>query len=361
MTSLTRGAYPGSGGDGPRLFGLQNSNRDFSQPEAWGKNNFNSGFPASLCCWMHHRNLEANYLTIDGGEFTKQQVGFGHLFGVEPDAPSIYFAFESTYDVYDQYIEGTLPRTDLVVSDHDQQKACLEVKLTALPDSTTKSLSDDRFSSEIVLRPDTIFYLVAGLAHRNSQALNSLFEQPVNIDDWTSSSQVLAEYDTIVERLLEFASRDDVEAHPVLLQPIWKTRGEIATLADQCLDAFIWSSTGLLHFIGQYSKQGTLGKITRPRRSVIWIYKMLEDIAYTGRTDYDYTIDRLSFGTRNDKAMSATGIATHPYLDCASLHEPRVGSGEIHDIILGGGHELLRPERRFDAILVSSSHLFPTP
>lgn len=34
------------------LFGLKNSNRDFSSKDNWGKNQFNSSFPAALACYM---------------------------------------------------------------------------------------------------------------------------------------------------------------------------------------------------------------------------------------------------------------------------------------------------------------------
>ena len=46
------------------LFGLSRSNRDFSQSDAWGKNQFNSSFPAALCCYMAHLGLPAKYLSI---------------------------------------------------------------------------------------------------------------------------------------------------------------------------------------------------------------------------------------------------------------------------------------------------------
>lgn len=36
----------------PRLFGLDKTNRDFSKKTSWGKNQFNSSFPASLCCYL---------------------------------------------------------------------------------------------------------------------------------------------------------------------------------------------------------------------------------------------------------------------------------------------------------------------
>lgn len=32
----------------PSLYGLKKTNRDYSKKETWGKNQFNSSFPASL-------------------------------------------------------------------------------------------------------------------------------------------------------------------------------------------------------------------------------------------------------------------------------------------------------------------------
>lgn len=42
--------------DNPRLFGIINSNRDYSNAETWGKNQFNSSFPASLACYMYKKD-----------------------------------------------------------------------------------------------------------------------------------------------------------------------------------------------------------------------------------------------------------------------------------------------------------------
>ncbi len=49
----------------PRLFGINQSNRDFSKKSSWGKNQFNSSFPAALACYMSCKNLQAVYLTLD--------------------------------------------------------------------------------------------------------------------------------------------------------------------------------------------------------------------------------------------------------------------------------------------------------
>ena len=49
----------------PRLYGINRSNRDFSQKETWGKNQFNSSFPAALACYLYSKGLQAVYITTD--------------------------------------------------------------------------------------------------------------------------------------------------------------------------------------------------------------------------------------------------------------------------------------------------------
>jgi hypothetical protein len=45
-------------------------------------------------------------------------------------------------------------------------------------------------------------------------------------------------------------------------------------------------------------------------------------------------------------------------MSCAELTKPRIEQKEIKKIILGGGQNLLSPERRFDAIIYNSPELF---
>ena len=46
------------------------------------------------------------------------------------------------------------------------------------------------------------------------------------------------------------------------------------------------------------------------------------------------------------------------FLKGAELVNPRISKYEIKNIILGGGQDLLSPERRFDAVLVNSPDIF---
>ena len=69
-------------------------------------------------------------------------------------------------------------------------------------------------------------------------------------------------------------------------------------------------------------------------------------------------IDKLSFNTKNDKAFASAGNVTNRYMQCDRLKQPIIKRDEIKNIVLGGGQNMLSPERRFDAILFNSPNLF---
>lgn len=85
---------------------------------------------------------------------------------------------------------------------------------------------------------------------------------------------------------------------------------------------------------------------------------MLWDFSRFGQFDADSIIDKLSFNTKNDKAFSVNGRITHPLLSCDELTTPRIQKNEIKNIILGGGQNMLSPERKFDVIIFNSPDLF---
>ena len=65
-----------------------------------------------------------------------------------------------------------------------------------------------------------------------------------------------------------------------------------------------------------------------------------------------------SFNLKNDKAFASSGNITNRFMLSENLILPRIKKSEIRNIILGGGQNLLSPERRFDAIIYNSSELF---
>lgn len=343
------------------LFGLSNSNRDFGNVNAWGKNQFNSSFPAALACYLHSRGMNANYISMSQGAFGISPISVEDVFAINPASADIYFDFEAQYTPFQKYVIGALPRTDLVILNGEGQ--CLrglEVKLTALPDNTTCTLSDEQFGSEIVIRPDSIVYLAASIASTAIQIIEKhLQHSGVMITDWSDAGEVVQHIKAIVACISAISLDIESQQSPFLLQPVWKTLGKSPKLADNCLDVFVWSDAAFAWFIAQLSKsEGVTNKITRQTRTCIWLYKMLLDIATQGRCDHADIIDKLSYNTKNDKAFASAGNVTNRYMRCENLTIPRIHKDEIKNIILGNGQNLLSPERRFDAIIFNSPELF---
>ncbi|MDD2816647.1 MAG: HindVP family restriction endonuclease [Thiotrichaceae bacterium] len=349
------------------LFGLKNSNRDFTQRESWGKNQFNSSFPTALACYMHSKDLNPVYLELNNElKVAHSKINVADLFGMNPSSEELFFSFESDYVPYRQLVIGNLPRIDLVTQNlHTHQ--CLqglEIKLTALPDHTTCELTEDKFGSELVIRPDSIVYLALSIVnvYKNHIAIlgNMIDSQFDHVKDWSEGGNVLALVPEIINTINMILLNKLDQQTPLIIQPVWKTLGKSPQLAQNCLDIFVWSNfafTRLFLDIG-IQEIARENKITRQLRSIIWLLKMLLDFCRHGKIDHAKVIDSLSYNTKNDKAFAVNGKITHAYMSCAELSNPRITQDEIKNIILGEGHLLLSPERRFDAIIYNSPYLF---
>lgn len=347
----------------PGLFGLRRSNRDFSRPDNWGKNQFNSSFPAALACYMEAQGRGTVFLHLQQGEFERRVTSFTSLLGISPNAENCFFAFEAPFTPYQTYIEGRLPRTDLVLQDMVTGQAfCgLEVKLTALPDHVTSTLDETHYGSELVVRPDSIVYLACSLARNLDKQLAAIFAQwsLEQLTDWQNAAQVLPYWPQIVQTLQQVVHQSEDKQSSFLLQPIWKTEGKSPRLAEHCLDSFIWSDSAFLYFMLQLGGAATPLTLNRYGRSLVWTFLLLLHIAKTGRVSHHYIIDLYSFNTKNDKAFAANGRQTNKFMLCPRLVTPSIEKSEIQNIILGGGQHFLSPERRFDAVLVNDPTLFP--
>jgi HindVP restriction endonuclease len=352
----------------PGLFGIKSSNRDFLQKDTWGKNQFNSSFPTALSAYLASIGLENIYLYL--GSDMKVKHGFvstESLFGISATSDDLFYSFESPYTPYQQLLIGYLPRVDLVTQkkSNGQSLKPIEIKLTALPDNSTCGYTDDKFGTELVIRPDTIVYLACSIATNfkdNPKSLNDLLGNDFDkIIDWSEGKNVwqhipkmIVAIDNVILSILD-------RQEPLVMQPIWKTEGKSPNLSNNCLDIFVWSNFAFIQLFLDVAR-GELregeSKITRQVRTIIWLFKMLYDFSKNGQINHSQIIDELSYNTRNDKAFAVSGRVTHPYMSCPELEKPRITKEEIKKIIIGGGQNLLSPERRFDAIVHNSPELF---
>ena len=277
----------------PGLFGLVNSNRDFTQADAWGKNQFNASFPAALICYMASKKIRPVYLQLN----TNLQIKPGFIETEQllgRDYNDLFFAFESDFPPYRPLVIGTLPRVDLVTQYNEQSLIALEIKLTALPDETTHHLSEELYGCELVIRPDTIVYIALQIASKSNQdsLLGILGSCCRPILDWTEPSEVLP-YIPEFAKAVEAIAQSQLEAQqPLLLQPIWKTIKKSMVLAEDCLDVFVWSNFALTRL---FTESGRVIKtIDRPTRALVWLIKMLYEFAQHGRFNPRIIIDTLN-------------------------------------------------------------------
>src|SRR6202043_56715 len=99
----------------PGLYGVKYSNRDFTESDTWGKNQFNSSFPAGLANFLYSKGLDNVYLFLDKNlKINHGKISTKDLWGIQPNSEDMFFSFESPYTPYQQLVIGSLPRVDLV-------------------------------------------------------------------------------------------------------------------------------------------------------------------------------------------------------------------------------------------------------
>lgn len=361
----------------PALFGQKHSNRDYSKQRTWGKNQFNSSFPASLVAYMSSLGLEAVYVCLNKKlEVKHQYISGKELYGLDPNSDNLYYGFETNFSPFDEFFIG-IKKTetiDLVLSSLENGRVPLrglEIKLTALPDDTTKNKIEEEQSCEIVVRSPTICYIACSICNhykteKQKQQLRKLLSGVPNIDHWEDINSVGPHYHQIREAILKVMADMATHQTPIMIQPVWKTSPKTMQLTDDCLDVFVWSNIALIKVCTDSelkvtnTKNGAIKyRISRYHRTIIWLYRMLFDyVTYGGVFDYAKITSTMAYGSKTDKAFAASGTSTYKFLKSAELTHPRISKDEIKNIIIGGGQKFLKPERRFDAMIVNTPNLF---
>lgn len=359
IVCLTEGIAPG-------LFGQKYSSRDYRYEESWGKNQFNSSFPASLIAYMGSKDIAPIYIcTNKKNEIIHKYIAVNSLLKINPLSEEAYYDFEAGYYPYEQYYSAAKKeKIDLVMINRTSNVPVsgLEIKLTTLPDNTTKELPETEYGSEIVVRSPTILFLACSIcacydSARSRSKLHSLLNTiGTEIKDWSEMRQVIPFYKAIEQAVLQVASDIVNKQVPLIIQPIWKTDKNLTDLETDCLDVFVWSNLAIIQLC--LRENNADNDISRNQRTIIWLYKMLWDFTQFGKFNYTDIVNDLAYNYKTDKAFAVSGRITNAFMRCKELTCPRISKYEIKHIILGNGQKLLRPERRFDAYLASHPELF---
>lgn len=347
----------------PTLYGLSNSNRKPS--DFWGKNQFNSSFPAALACWMRDQHMNPVYVhtSPEGVVASDQKISFDEVFGSTTPNEKLRFDFEARFPSFHGYSFDSLEAIDLVVSEGEEGGRALEVKLTVLPDQTTFTRTEDLWGCELVVRPVSVIYAALTIYHslsgRKVEALELIRKTALGIGDWTNKAEILSHREQILGTLETFLDTFSDWQTPLVLQPVWKTKGKLPELADQAFDIFVWSNMALCRlFLNQAKAGGDSKKVSRHLRASARLLRCLYDLFSSGQIRRS-EITRMELGNQTDKEFSASGAVTSQYMKHPRLTVPKVHKSVLSKIILNGGEKQLSPERRFDAtIFFTATELF---
>ncbi|MHB1697773.1 MAG: HindVP family restriction endonuclease [bacterium] len=350
----------------PSLYGIAQSSRNFSDQYCWGKNQFNSSFPVALACYMRDKGIKANYLKINSNMgIYHDLIDISDVFGAaDISNDRLYFSFESRYEPFRRFVHDELVPIDLVIknAETDEYLRPIEIKLTTIPDNTTANLPEAGYGSEIVIRSATMRYMALSMANSLSsrfQEIRAIFEPScATIRGWDNQAEIRNNMERFLSSLSTFISKFCSYEKPLLMQPIWKTIGKSASLAENCLDVFVWSDFALTKLFMDSALSNRNEGITRQERAAVRLTRFLYEISSRNVVHQAPIYDGMTFDTQNDKEFAVSGNKTHCYMSCGRLTKPIVTKNEIKNIILDGGQKWLSPERRFDAIIYFSKELF---
>lgn len=337
----------------PRLYGIFNSNR-FGD-NLWGKNQFNSTFPVSLACYMRDHKINPVYLVLDEELHIKATytTSFNEIFNTTLSNEEIFFDFEGKYDPYQIYSHDDIQGIDLVVkSIQGEYLRPLEIKLTVIPDNSTRLYEEADWGTEIVIRPATTKYCALGIADSCRDSFKDIreFFEPVchGIQHWDSVYEIYAKMANIVSAIDTFQKSFYKRQKPLLMQPIWKTLGVSPMLADNSFDMFIWSDFAFSRLFLDSALKCREDDITRPARSTARFARFMYEVSSSGKSKINAIYTEMAFNKQTDKEFAVNGCVTRKYMNSERKTKPVLHKSVIKELILGGGEKKLSPERRFD-------------
>lgn len=340
------------------LFGIERSNRRVD--DHWGKNCFNSSFPAATANYMLENDIPAIYINViieDGmPKVVASEIPVNKVFNCGGlRASELYFAFESIFEPYQEYSFDQIDGIDLVIKDTKGKfLSPLEVKLTVIPDNTTFKKQEALWGSELVVRSATTSYCALGMYDAikdDSKQVREIFEDACSaIQSWDNDFEMTHKLPSLCSSIDEFQRRYYTRQKPLLMQTLWKTQGKSPLLADQAFDIVVWSDYAFsrLFIDASYELNTTM---SRPMRATARLAKCLWELSKSGKIRVVDIYRQMAFGNQTDKEFAIPGNKWKTYVSSPRTINPILSKEAVNKIIAPGYIEKLSPERRFDQTL----------
>ncbi len=340
------------------LYGLYNSNR--SPDDHWGKNCFNSSFPAATACYMLDNNINAIYIKLEkvNGrlEVVPSTIPLRDVFNCGTlSTNELKFCFETVYEPYQQYSFDKIDGIDLVITDmNGHYLSPLEVKLTVIPTSATSHLPQEQWGSELVIRSATTSYCALGMfdsVKQRSRAIREVFEDACSsIQMWDNDYEMTHKMPLLCEAIDNFQLEYYRKQKPLLMQTLWKTDGQSPILAEQAFDIVIWSDYAFSRlFLDNSNKPAD--KMKRGMRASARLARCLWELSKSGKIRTVDIYRQMAFDNQTDKEFAVGGSLWRKYVTSDRIQNLALNRNVVNEIIEPGYIDRLMPERRFDQTL----------
>lgn len=340
------------------LYGIINTNR--STEDHWGKNCFNSSFPAATANYMLEHDIPAIYIKVEevGGKLkiVNSEISLREVFncGSRP-LNKLHHSFESIFTPYQQYSFDTIDGIDLVIKDTDGQFLTpLEVKLTVLPTSGTSEYLENKWGSEMVVRAATTLYCALGMfdaTKDEARQVREIFEDACSsIQMWDNDYEMTHKMPSLINSINAFEKKYHERQKPLLMQTLWKTQGQSPVLAEQAFDIVVWSDYAFSRLFLDGSEKPAV-TMKRGMRASARLARCLWELSKSGKIRVVDIYRQMAFGNQTDKEFAINGSLWRKYVTTDRIMNLALNREVVHEIIEPGYIERLRPERRFDQTL----------
>lgn len=340
------------------LFGISHSNR--TADDHWGKNCFNSSFPAATANYMFAHDVSAIYIKLDevDGQLKviSSTIPIKEVFNSGARSlDDLYFSFESVYQPYQQYSFDAVDGIDLVIKDTDGSfLSPLEVKLTVLPTSATSNKPESEWGSELVVRSATTSYCALGMfdsVKDHARDVREIFEDACSsIQMWDNDYEMTHKMPQLVAAINQFERTYLTHQKPLLMQTLWKTQGQSPILSEQAFDIVVWSDYAFSRLFLDGSDEPA-STMKRGMRASARMARCLWELSKSGKIRVVDIYRQMAFGNQTDKEFAVGGSQWRKYVTTDRIKSLALNKDVVNEIIEPGYIDRLMPERRFDQTL----------
>lgn len=339
-------------GDWPEFYGIRRSN--MSQKEMWSHDRFPTSFSVALINYMGSRNIPLNFVKIDDrGMCDVSTINVSEVYRCSSSGLNeAEFCFDSLYEHYTELAEG-VPPSDLVLRNgRGIPLSAIEMRTSVVPDAITRNQPKELMGPEITIRTELLekcaLSITSTLMHVSKTAVEILERNMPFEIEWSDWTQVSEYTDTIVENLTRLEASYCNWQKPFQIQVIWKSEERGPFMANDAMDAFVWSDMALTRLFLDNVKRQSDGSCSRPLRACIRLYRMIISILRGENPNLYEIVRETSYRMSEGKEYIANGSMVNRMIFCERLIRPIVTTAEVVCLGSNGFEDMIMPERRLD-------------